>query len=71
MNEPAHLSDGEAIYCCATFPFANTQALIDYIVNKEPRDEYARYGNPTEKAVERKLAALEGAEVAVLGRAKK
>jgi cystathionine gamma-synthase len=30
------------------------------------RDEYGRYGNPTWRAVERKLAALEGGEDAVL-----
>ena len=39
---------------------------MDFIVQKQPREEYARYGNPTEKTVERKLAALEGAEAAVL-----
>jgi cystathionine gamma-synthase len=56
----------DPIFCCATFPFADTQTLIDFIVQKQPRHEYARYGNPTEKAAERKLAALEGAEDAVL-----
>ena len=30
------------------------------------REEYGRYGNPTNRAVEAKLAALEGAEDAIL-----
>ncbi len=34
------------------------------IVNRE--HEYARYGNPTQQETERKLAAIEGAERAVL-----
>ena len=56
----------DPIYCSSTYTFANTQAIIDFIVQKQPRPEYARYGNPNEKTVERKLAALEGAETAVL-----
>jgi cystathionine gamma-synthase len=56
----------DPIFCTSTYAFSDTQALIDFIVEKQPREEYARYGNPTEKTVERKLAALEGAEAAVL-----
>jgi cystathionine gamma-synthase len=56
----------DPIFCASTYAFSDTQALIDFIVQKQPREEYARYGNPTEKTVERKLAILEGAEVAVL-----
>jgi cystathionine gamma-synthase len=56
----------EPIYCTTTYSFADTQTLLDYIVQKQPREEYARYGNPNEKTVERKLAALEGAEAGVL-----
>jgi cystathionine gamma-synthase len=56
----------DPIFCASTYAFANTQALIDFIIHKQPREEYARYGNPTEKTVERKLAILEGAEAAVL-----
>ena len=54
------------IFCATTYTFRDTKALVDYIVQKQPREEYARYGNPTGKAVERKLAVLEGAEDAVL-----
>jgi cystathionine gamma-synthase len=57
----------------ATYTFSSTQDLIDYMESKtwgdgadDDREEYGRYGNPTVTAVERKLAALEGGEDAVL-----
>ena len=56
----------DPIICAATFTFQNTQAVIDYIEKKLPREEYGRYGNPSEKVVERKLAQLEGGEEALL-----
>jgi cystathionine gamma-synthase len=56
----------DPIYCASTYTFANTQAVIDFIQQKQPREEYGRYGNPGEKVVEKKLAALDGAEGALL-----
>jgi cystathionine gamma-synthase len=56
----------DPIFCASTYSFDDTQSLIEYIVQKQPREEYARYGNPLEKTVERKLADLEGAADAVL-----
>ena len=56
----------DAIFCTATYTFANTQAAIDFVQQKLPREEYARYGNPSEKVVEAKLAALEAGEEALL-----
>lgn len=56
----------DPIFCAATFTFPDTQAVIDYIEEQQPREEYGRYGNPGERVAERKLAALEGAEAAVL-----
>jgi len=50
----------------ATFTFANTQEVCDYFEGRVQRDEYGRYGNPTQRTAERKLAALEGAEAALL-----
>jgi cystathionine gamma-synthase len=55
----------------ATYTFGDTQELIDYMERKtwgdgEDREEYGRYGNPTVSAVERKLAALDSGEDAVL-----
>src|SRR3989449_10473134 len=45
----------------ATFTFANTQELKDHFDGKIERVEYGRYGNPTQRIAEDKLAALEGA----------
>ncbi len=56
----------DPIICAATYTFRDTQAVIDFIEQKLPREEYGRYGNPGEKVVERKLAALEGGEQALL-----
>lgn len=56
----------DAIYCASTYTFPDSQALIDFIEQKQPREEYARYGNPTERVLERKLAALDGGESAIV-----
>jgi cystathionine gamma-synthase len=56
----------DAIFCASTYTFSDTQSVIDFIQQKLPREEYGRYGNPSEKVVERKLAALEGGETALL-----
>ncbi len=56
----------DPIVCAATYSFENTQAVIDFIEQNQDRGEYGRYGNPNEKIVERKLAALEGAERGLL-----
>lgn len=65
-----HQKPGDAItdpiFCAATYTFPDTQSVIDYIEQGLPREEYGRYGNPTERVVERKLAELEGGEAAVL-----
>lgn len=56
----------DPIVCSSTYTFSDTQSVIDFIERKLPREEYGRYGNPGEKVVERKLAALEGGEAALL-----
>jgi cystathionine gamma-synthase len=56
----------DPIFCAATFTFPDSQSVIDYIEQDLPREEYGRYGNPGERVVERKLAALDGGEEAVL-----
>lgn len=56
----------DPIFCAATYTFRDTQSVIDFIVQKQPREEYGRYGNPAEKVVERKLASLEGGEESLL-----
>jgi len=54
------------IYQTSTFWFENSQEVIDYQEGKAKREEYGRYGNPTWRAVERKLSELEGGEESVL-----
>jgi cystathionine gamma-synthase len=62
------LGDGlvDPIIASATYSFTNTQAVIDYIEQKQVREEYGRYGNRGERVVEKKLAALDQGEEAVL-----
>jgi cystathionine gamma-synthase len=55
----------------STYTFANTAEIMDYMHRRaagapEVRDEYGRYSNPTQSAAERKIAALEGGERALL-----
>jgi cystathionine gamma-synthase len=56
----------------ATYAFADTADLVNFMEQRslgadlEGREDYGRYGNPTVQSVERKLAALERADDAVL-----
>ena len=50
----------------ATYTFADTQELHDHFQRRIEREEYGRYGNPTQRIAEKKLAALEGAEECLL-----
>ena len=54
------------IYQTSTFWFDNSAELRALQEGRDKRDEYGRYGNPTWRAVERKLCELESAEEAVL-----
>ena len=54
------------IYQTSTFWFKSSQEVMDYQEGKTDREEYGRYGNPTWRAVERKLSELEGGEETVL-----
>ena len=54
------------IFQTATYAFSDTQELKDHFEGKIDRVEYGRYGNPTQRIAENKLAALEGAEDALL-----
>lgn len=64
-QKPGH-SMTDPIFCTSTYTFANTQAAVDFVAHKQPRDEYGRYSNPSIRVAERKLAALENGESAVL-----
>jgi cystathionine gamma-synthase len=59
-------SIAEPIFCAATYAFDSTDSLLDYVEGRSEREEYGRYGSPNERAVERKLAALDGAEEAIV-----
>ena len=55
----------------STYTFRDTAALVEYMEERmfwdtPQREEYGRYGNPTVRAVEARLAALEGGDDAVL-----
>jgi len=50
----------------STFIFRNTEEIKQLAQEGSERFEYSRYGHPTQLAAERKLAALEQAEDAVL-----
>ncbi|MFC2105508.1 trans-sulfuration enzyme family protein [Candidatus Bipolaricaulota bacterium] len=55
----------------STYAFAHTQEILSFLEmkeagNRDRRDEYGRYSNPTQTAAERKIAALEGGESALL-----
>ena len=55
----------------STFTFESTAEILEFVAEKEHggargREEYGRYGNPTQSAAERKIAALEGGEQALL-----
>lgn len=50
------------IYQTSNFASENTKDLIDTITEEKKGYIYTRYGNPTTRAVEQKLAELEGVE---------
>ena len=62
----AHDSVTTPIVWSATYAFADTAEIERYFKGDVEREEYGRYGNPTVRAAEKKLAALEGAEDAAL-----
>ena len=68
----AHHSLTIPIVQSATYTFEDTADLVDFMESKtwgdgtHDREEYGRYGNPTVMAVEKRLAALEGAEDAAM-----
>ena len=49
----------------ATYSFADTAELVAYFEGRKEREEYGRYGNPSVRLVEEKVAALEHTQDAV------
>lgn len=69
VRERPHHTLTPAIAATATFTFASTADLVRYHEGEDAdpeREEYGRYGNPTVREVERRIAALDGAEDALL-----
>ena len=54
------------VYSTTTFVFANAAELEAYQRGRTGRYIYSRYANPTVQAVEEKIAALEGADLALV-----
>jgi len=50
----------------STFTFSNTEEMKEWAEGKNKAYIYTRYGNPTLSVAEKKIAALEGAEAAVV-----
>ena len=62
----AHDSPTTPIVCASTYAFDDTEECARYFRGEIARDEYGRYGNPTVRAAEEKLAALDAGEEAAL-----
>ena len=56
----------QPIVCAATYTFRDRAEIADHFEGRIEREEYGRYGNPTVRAAEKKIAALDGAEDAAL-----
>jgi cystathionine gamma-synthase len=68
-GEPArHAYDAVSmpIVCTATYAFDASAEIADHFAGRVRREEYGRYGNPTVRMAEQKLAALEASEDCVL-----
>src|SRR5215813_10769296 len=57
---------GTSIYRTSNFTFSSTQEMKEWAEGKNTAYIYTRYGNPTLSVAEGKIAALEGAEAAVV-----
>jgi cystathionine gamma-synthase len=54
------------IVCTATYRFDGSEEIADHFEGRVSREEYGRYGNPTVRAAEQKISALEGTDDTVL-----
>jgi cystathionine gamma-synthase len=50
------------IVASATYTFRDTAELVAYFRGEGDREEYGRYGNPTVRVLEEKVASLEGCD---------
>ena len=61
-RKKAYDSVSMPIVPAATYAFESTRAIYDHFEGRTEREEYGRYGNPTVRAAEAKIAELDGAE---------
>src|SRR5271169_2095051 len=63
-----HVGGPVGVQICRTanFTFSGTEEMKRWAEGKSPAYIYSRYGNPTLAIAEKKIAALEGAEAAVV-----
>jgi cystathionine gamma-synthase len=67
-GEPKHYAHDALtapIVQTATYTFENTAELVEYMEGRKEREEYGRYGNPTVRILEERVAALEGVDDAI------
>ena len=57
-----HAAITAPIACTATYVFQDTAELHDHFQHRIEREEYGRYGNPTVRAAELQIAALDHAQ---------
>jgi methionine-gamma-lyase len=67
-EQRVHVSAPVGVQICRTanFTFSDTEEMKRWAEGKSPAYIYTRYGNPTLTLAEEKLAALEGAEAAIV-----
>src|SRR5512137_2306343 len=70
-RQKAHHAVSTPIVQTSNFSFGSTDEVFEFMKAKSQgqiirEQEYGRYGNPTQQEAERKLAAIEGAERAIL-----
>jgi len=68
-GEPRHRVNGPVatpIVQTSNFTFKNAEEMKRWVEGRTKADIYTRYGNPTLRAAEAKLAALEGGEAALV-----
>jgi cystathionine gamma-synthase len=65
-RKQAHHAVTTPIICSSTYVFEDTTELRQYFDGHIEREEYGRYGNPTVREAEARIATLDGAEDCVL-----
>src|SRR6185503_602271 len=64
-GEPSHYAHDALtapIVQTATYTFASTAELVEYMEGRKEREEYGRYGNPTARLLEERVTSLEGTD---------